>query len=69
MLGLPVQLCVARVVARQNHEGGVEGADWVHVVHRMNGAITRAGLPTPAEGVASVAVRCPLLPLPLRFQT
>lgn len=58
VLKLPLKLCVVRVAARRNHEGGVEGPTGLGVVHRMGGALARAGLPTPAEGVDSVAVRC-----------
>ena len=58
VLKLPLKLCVARVAARRDHEGGLEGPAGLSVVSRMAGALSRAGLPTPAEGVASVAVRC-----------
>ena len=57
VLRLPLTLCLGRVTARRGHEGGVEGTAGLGVVHRMNGSLSRAGLPTPAEGVASVSVR------------
>lgn len=56
VLKLPVQLCVERVTGRQNHEGGVQGSEGTRVVHRTYGLLNRAGLPTTAEGIASVTV-------------
>ena len=56
VLKLPVKLCVDRVAARVNHEGGLEGGEGASVVYRMHGAIGRAGLPSASEGFASITV-------------
>ena len=57
VLKLPKELCAARAEARKDHEGGVEGPRAKPLVFQMVARADKAGLPSLAEGLASVMVR------------
>ena len=57
VLMMPMALCGERVMVRQAHEGNLKGSRGMGIVRIVHGDMTRAGLPTLAEGVASVSVR------------
>lgn len=56
VLALPVATCSARAVARTDHEGKVNGDSAAAVVHRSNSIFLKAGMPSKAEGLASIMV-------------
>eukprot|EP00850_Spirogloea_muscicola_P000964 SM000003S11209 [mRNA] locus=s3:1554112:1555063:- [translate_table: standard] len=52
-LDLPAQLCIERVAARQDHEGGLQGAGGARVVRQQLGS---KELPRLAEGFSRISV-------------
>lgn len=59
VLDLPGKLCAEQAVARQQHEGGVEGEGAARIAHTVASTLRREGLPGKAEGLSSVIVRNP----------
>lgn len=56
VLDVPASLCAAQAVARQQHEGGVQGEEAARISFSVSSTLRREGPPSKSEGLLSVLV-------------
>lgn len=57
VLDLPAKVCARQAMGREQHEGGVQGAEAERISYSVVSRLHKEGLPAKAEGFSSITVR------------